>query len=98
MVTEVNDWLYSAHSPEQPNSRGHVADPELNKMLVTQRRVLDPPKRREIVFEIQRADKAYYVFLPNIPQYISHQPSVKVFRHHDGDGMGRRFMHTWLGR
>ena len=32
------------------------------------------------------------------PQYISHQPSVKGFRHHDGYGMGLRLMHTWLDR
>ena len=31
-------------------------------------------------------------------QYISHQPSVKGFRHHDGYGMGRRLMYTWLDR
>jgi len=98
--TEVDDWLYSAHFPEQPNNRSHVADPELSKLLQAQRREMDPAKRREIVLEIQRylADKAYYVYLPNIPQYISHQPYVKGFRHHDGYGMGLRIMYTWLDR
>ena len=37
-------------------------------------------------------------YLPNIPQYISHQPYVKGFRHHDGYGMGLRIMYTWLDR
>jgi len=43
-------------------------------MLLAQLRELDPNKRREIVHEIQRylADKAYYIYLPIPPQYISH--------------------------
>ena len=64
--TEVDDWLYSAFFPEQPNNRSHVADAELNKMLVAQRREMDPKKRLAIVHDIQRylADKAYYVYMP----------------------------------
>ncbi len=98
--TEVDDWLYGAHFPEQPNNRSHVADAELNKLLVAQRREMDPRRRKEIVDDIQRylADKAYYVFLPTPPQYISHPPYVKGFRHHDGFGLGLRLMYTWLDR
>ena len=96
--TEVDDWLYGTFYPEQPNNRSHVADAELNKMLVAQRRELDPKKRKAIVDDIQRyvADKAYYVYFPNGPQYIAHQPAVKGFKHHDGFGMGPRFMFTWM--
>jgi peptide/nickel transport system substrate-binding protein len=98
--TEVDDWLYGCFFPEQPNNRSHVADAELNKMLVAQRRELDPAKRREIVHEIQRylVDKAYYVYVPVPPQYITHAPAVKGFKHHDGYGLGPRLMHTWLDR
>jgi peptide/nickel transport system substrate-binding protein len=96
--TEVDDWLYGTHFPEQPGNRSHVADAELNKLLMAQRREMDPKRRREMVDEIQRylADKAYYVYLPVGPQYISHQPSVRGFKHHDGYGMGLRLMFTWL--
>jgi len=98
--TEVDDFLYGAFYPEQPGNRSHVADAELGKLLVAQRRELDPKRRKEIVEEIQRyvADKAYYVYLPMQPQYISHQPYVKGFRHHDGFGLGLRLMYTWLDR
>jgi peptide/nickel transport system substrate-binding protein len=98
--TEVDDWLYSCFVPEQPNNRSHVADAELNKMLAAQRRELDPKKRKEIIDDIQRylADKAYYVYLPNPPQYISHAPQVKGFKHHDGYGLGLRLLFTWLDR
>ena len=64
--TEIDDWLYGVHFPELPTNRSHVADAELNKLLVAQRREMDPKRRREIVDDIQRylVDKAYYVYLP----------------------------------
>ncbi|MGH2357051.1 MAG: ABC transporter substrate-binding protein, partial [Candidatus Limnocylindria bacterium] len=98
--TEIDDWLYSAFFPEQPNNRSHVADAEVSKLLVAQRRELDPKKRLVIVHDIQRylADKAYYVYVPTSPQYISHPPHVKGMKYHDGFGLGPRLMFTWLER
>jgi ABC-type transport system substrate-binding protein len=98
--TEVDDWLYGAFHPEQPNNRSNVADAELNRMLGAQRRELDPKRRKILVDDIQRylADKAYYVYLPNPPQYQTHPPYVKGFKHHDGFGMGYKLMFTWLDK
>jgi ABC-type transport system substrate-binding protein len=95
---EVDDWLFSGFYPEQPHNRSHVADAELNKMLLAQRRELDPKKRLAIVHDIQRylADKAYYVYLPGVPQYITHAPQVKDFVYHDGFSLGYRLIFTWL--
>jgi len=97
---EVDDWLYSGFFPEQPHNRSHVADAELNKMLTAQRRELDPDKRLALIHDIQRhlVDKAYYVYLPTSPQYITHAPQVKGFKHHDGFSLGHRLMFTWLER
>jgi ABC-type transport system substrate-binding protein len=69
-------------------------------MLIAQRRELDPKKRKEIIDEIQRylADKAYYVYFPNSPQYISHAKHIKGFKHHDGYGMGLKYMYSWIDR
>jgi peptide/nickel transport system substrate-binding protein len=96
--TDPDDFLFGAFYPEQPNNRSHVADAELNKLLLAQRREMDAGKRREIVLNIQRylADKAYYTYLPGTPQHISHAPHVKGFKHHDGFGMGLRLLFTWL--
>ena len=98
--TEVDDWLFGHFQPEQPNNRSHVADAELSKLLHAQRRELDPKKRKEIVDEIQRyvADKAYYAYFPNPPQYIAHAPNVKGYKFHDGYGLGPRLMYTWLDK
>jgi hypothetical protein len=46
---DIDDWLYSAFYPEQPQNRSHVADAELNKMLIAQRRELDPKKGKNIL-------------------------------------------------
>jgi hypothetical protein len=91
---DIDDWLYSAFYPEQPQNRSHVADAELNKMLIAQRRELDPKKRLAIVHDIQRylADKAYYVYLPSWPWYITHAPQVKDMKYHDGVSLGHRLM------
>jgi ABC-type transport system substrate-binding protein len=77
-----------------------VADAELSRMLVAQRREMDPRKRKQIVDDIQRylADKAYYVYVPQWPQYIAHPPYVKGFKHHDGYGIGMRLLYTWMDK
>jgi len=98
--TEVDNFLYEPVFSGSPRNRSHVADSELDRLLLAQRRELDPVKRREIVHEIQRhlADKVYYVYLPMWPRYIAHPPYVKGFKHIDGYGLGTRLMYVWLHR
>jgi len=98
--TEVDDFLYGRFYPELPTNQSRVADAELSKMLTAQRREMDPKKRKQIVDDIQRylADKAYYVYVPQWPQYVAHPPAVKGFKHHDGYGLGMRLVYTWLDR
>ena len=96
--TGIERWR--AHFPEQPNNRSHVADAELNKLLVAQRREMDPARRRELVYEIQRylAEKSYYVWLPMWPRYIAYPAYVKGFKQVDGYSLGSRLMHVWFER
>ena len=98
--TEVDDFLYGRFYPELPTNQSHVADAELNKMLAAQRREMDPKKRKQIVDDIQRylADKAYYVYVPQWPQYVAHPPYVKGLVHHDGYGLGPRLTFAWLNK
>jgi hypothetical protein len=65
----------------QPNNRAHVNAPELNAMLIAQRRELALAKRTRIVHDIQRdlAAKAYYGDSPiGLSNHI-HQPHLKGF-------------------
>src|SRR5438445_517737 len=96
--TEVDDFLFGRFYPELPTNQSHVADAELRRMLLAQRREMDPKKRKQIVDDIQRylADKAYYIYVPQWPQYVSHPPYVKGFQHHDGYGLRMRLPYTWL--
>jgi peptide/nickel transport system substrate-binding protein len=98
--TEVDDFLYGRFYPELSTNQSRVTDTELTKMLAAQRREMDPKKRKQIVDDIQRylADKAYYVYVPQWPQYVAHPPYVKGFEHHDGYGLGMRLVFTWLDR
>jgi len=98
--TEVDSFLHEMFYTGVPRNRSHVADPELDRLLLAQRRELDVNKRREIVHEIQRylADKAYYVYLPMWPRYIAHPPNVKGFKHIDGYSLGTRLMYVWFER
>jgi peptide/nickel transport system substrate-binding protein len=97
---DVDDWLYGAFYPGQPNNRGHVDDPELNPMLVAQRRELDPEKRKRIVHDIQRylADKAYYVSIPIGMNYYVHQPYFKGTAPKVAFTLGHRMIGAWLDK
>jgi len=97
---EVDDWLYGAFHPGQPNNRGHIDDPELNSMLVAQRRELDPEKRKRLVHDIQHylADKAYYVYIPHGLFYYTHQPHFKGSAPKIGFTMVHRLITAWLDR
>ena len=98
--TEVDTFLYENFFSTSPRNRSRVADPELDRMLLAQRREMDPARRREIVFEIQRylADKAHYIWLPMWPRYIAYPSYVKGFKQVDGYSLGSRLMHVWFER
>jgi peptide/nickel transport system substrate-binding protein len=97
---DVDDWLYGAFYPGQPNNRSHVNDPELNPMLIAQRQELDPEKRKRLVLDIQRylADKAYYVYVPIGLNYYAHQPYFKGTAPKVGYTLGHRLIGAWLAK
>jgi peptide/nickel transport system substrate-binding protein len=98
--TEVDTFLYENFFSTSPRNRSRVADAELDRMLLAQRREMDPTRRRELVHEIQRylADKSYYVWLPMWPRYIAHPSYVKGFKQVDGYSVGSRLTHVWFER
>ena len=98
--TEVDTFLYENFFSTSPRNRSRVSDPDLDRMLLAQRREMDPTRRRELVYEIQRAlaDKSYYVWLPMWPRYIAHPSYVKGFKQVDGYSLGSRLKHVWFER
>jgi peptide/nickel transport system substrate-binding protein len=98
--TEVDAFLYENFLTGSPRNRSRVADTQLDRMLVAQRRELNLARRREIVHDIQRylADKAYYIWLPMWPRYIAHPAYVRDLKHIGGYSLGTRLMYVWLDR
>jgi peptide/nickel transport system substrate-binding protein len=95
---DIDDYFYGVFHPGQPNNRGHIDDPELNPMLIAQRREVDPEKRKRIVHDLQRylADKAYYVYLPLGLYYYTHQPHLKGTAPKVAFTLGHRLLGAWL--
>ena len=98
--TEVDAFLYELFFSTSPRNHSRVNDPELDKLLVAQRREMDPTRRREIIHTIQRylSDKAYYVYLPMWPRTIAHPAYVKGFKQIPGPSLGSRLTHVWIDR
>jgi peptide/nickel transport system substrate-binding protein len=97
---DVDDWLYGAFYPGQPNNRGHVDDPALHDLLIAQRRELDIEKRQRLVHDIQRylADKAYYVYVPIGLNYYTHQPHLKGTAPKAAFTLVHRLIVAWLDK
>jgi peptide/nickel transport system substrate-binding protein len=97
---EPDNFLYSAHAPNEPRNRSHVADAVLTDLLVRQRRTFDPAKRREVINEIQRylAKQQYYVHMPT-PIYIGvWDGALKNYSPNLGFDYGSRLAAAWLDR
>src|SRR5262249_27010104 len=75
-------------------------DPVVADLLVRQRRVLDPAKRREVVYEIQRylAKQQYYVQLPSGTAIAVWEGALKNYGPNLGYDYGGRLMGAWLDR
>jgi len=92
--------LYNFHVPGEALNSSGVDDPKLTDMIRLQRRMLDPVKRREIVYDIQRylAEQVYYHYDPSVSTVAAWEPYVKNFAPNLGHDYGGRLMVAWLDR
>jgi len=97
---DPDSFLASAFLPESPRNNMKVNDPPLTDMLLRQRRVQDPAKRRDLIFEIQRylakmvyRAEAYSVVVPAV-----WDPALKNYGPNLGYDYGGRLMAAWLDR
>jgi len=97
---EPDSFLATAYLPDSPRNNMKVNDPPLTDMLLRQRRVQDPAKRRELILEIQRylakmvyRAEAYSAVLPAV-----WDPALKNYGPNLGYDYGGRLMAAWLDR
>src|SRR2546425_5412918 len=92
--------LYNFHVPGEALNSSGVDDPKLTDIIRLQRRMLDPVKRREIVYDIQRylAEQVYYHYDPSVSTVAAWEPYVKNFAPNLGHDYGGRLMVAWLDR
>ncbi len=97
---EPDNFLYGQYYPGELKNQSHVNDPVLADMLVRQRRTMDPAKRREIIYEIQRhlAKQQYYVQLPSGVYVGVWDGALKNYGPNLGYDYGGRLMAAWLDR
>src|SRR5262249_11195722 len=96
----ADSYLASFHLPGEAINSSGVDDPKLTEMIRLQPRTLDPAKRREIVFDIQRslAEQVYYQYGPSVETVAAWEPYVKNFAPNVGQDYGGRLMVAWLDK
>jgi len=97
---EPDNFLFGQYYPEELKNQSHINDPVVADMLVRQRRTLDPAKRREIIYDIQRhlAQQQYYVQMPSTVYVAVWEGAVKNYAPNMGYDYGGRLMAAWLDR
>jgi peptide/nickel transport system substrate-binding protein len=97
---EPDNFLFGQYCPEELKNQSHINDPVVADMLVRQRRTLDPAKRREIIYDIQRhlAQQQYYVQMPSTVYVAVWEGAVKNYGPNMGYDYGGRLMAAWLDR
>ncbi len=97
---EPDNFLFGQYYPEELKNQSHINDPVVADMLVRQRRTLDPAKRREIIYDIQRhlAQQQYYVQMPSAVYVAVWEGALKNYAPNMGYDYGGRLMAAWLDR
>jgi peptide/nickel transport system substrate-binding protein len=98
--TDPEAYFYRWFMPGQPLNVWNVNDPKLTDMIKLQRRTLDVPKRRQIVFDIQRylADQAYFGADGSVKVVSAWEPHIKNYMPNNGFDYGGRLMAAWIDK
>jgi peptide/nickel transport system substrate-binding protein len=97
---EPDNFLFGQYYPGELKNQSHINDPVVADLLVRQRRTVDPAKRREVIFDIQRhlAKQQYYVQMPSIVYVAVWENALKNYGPNLGYDYGGRLMAAWLDR
>ena len=93
-------YLYRTFVPGQPLNAAGVDDAKLTEMIKQQRRITDPTKRRDLLWDIQRhiAQQAYYLYDASQKVVSAWEPYVRNWAPNNGFDYGGRMMAAWLDR
>jgi peptide/nickel transport system substrate-binding protein len=99
-TADAESYFYRPYMPGQPLNVMGVNDPKLIDMIKLQRRTFDVPKRRQIVFDIQRylAEQAYFGANGSVKVVSAWDAHVKNYMPNNGHDYGGRLMAVWLDK
>ena len=97
---EPDGFLFFQYYPGESRNISIVNDPVVADMLVRQGRTLDPAKRRQIIFDIQRylAKQQYYIQMASAVYIAVWDRALKNYGPNLGYDWGCRLMAAWLDR
>ena len=97
---DADSFLATAYLPESPRNNMKVNDPPLTDMILRQRRVADPARRRELISDIQRhlAKQVYRAEAYSIVAIAVWDPALKNYGPNLGYDYGGRLVAAWLDR
>ena len=97
---DPDNFVYGPHVANELKNQSHVEDPIATDLLVRQRRTMDPGKRREVLFDIQRhlAKQQWYVYLPSGVYIGVWDGALKNYGPNLGYDWGGRVTVAWLDR
>jgi ABC-type transport system substrate-binding protein len=97
---EPDNFLFGQYYPDEVKNQSHIKDPVVADMLVRQRRTLDPAKRRDLIYDIQRhlAKQQYYVQMASGVYIAVWEDALKNYGPNLGYDYGGRLAAAWLDR
>ncbi len=97
---DPDNYLYTIYYPGHPRNIGRISDRVLTDMLVRQRRLQDPAKRRQVIHDIQRlvANQQYLIEIFSSVLIFAWDASLKNYGPNLGYNYGGRLLSAWLER
>jgi len=97
---DPDSYLFSIYYPGHPRNIARINDPALTEMLVRQRRLRDPARRRAVIHDIQRliAGQQYLLEAYSGVLTFAWDSALKNYGPNLGYDYGGRLLSAWLDR
>ena len=97
---DPDNYLFTIYYPGHPRNIGRINDPALTEMLVRQRRLRDPARRRAMIHDIQRliAGQQYLIEAYALLLIFVWDNALKNYGPNLGYDYGGRLLSAWLDR